>query len=436
MNDFEFGNYLCKLRKESGMSQTELANYLGITNKAVSKWENGTSKPSTEKLLAIAKLFGLSLDDLTSHLFSNNDKQIVKIVITGGPCSGKTTAMSWIQSALSKKGYQVIFVPESATELILAGINRNVCKSNYDFEKAIMLSILAKEEVYDEIARRIVNENKIVLVYDRGLMDCKSFVTPKEFSMLMRELGLKENHIKDRYDAVFHLVTAARGAEEFYTLLNNSARTETPEEARVQDDLLIAAWTGHPHFRVIDNSTNFEGKLKRLLKEIEHVLGDPICYEIERKFLISYPNLALLESKYNAYKSQIIQTYLKNSENNEMRIRQRGEDGDYTYTKTIKTYVSDKKRIEQELKITKEEYLNLLICADPTKKQIIKTRYCLVYENQYFEIDIYPFWKDKAIMEIELSSENQEIKFPPEIKLIKEVTDDEEYKNYSLAKLK
>jgi CYTH domain-containing protein len=119
-----------------------------------------------------------------------------------------------------------------------------------------------------------------------------------------------------------------------------------------------------------------------------------------------------------------------------MRIRQRGSNGDYTYTKTIKTFVSDKKRIEQECKITKEEYLNLLMNADPTKKQIRKTRYCLVYENQYFEIDVYPFWNNQAIMEIELHAEDQEIKFPPEIKIIKEVTNDKEYKNYSLAKIK
>ncbi len=436
MNDYEFGNFLSKVRREAGMSQSELAAFLDVTNKAVSKWENGTSKPSTEKVLALAKLFGLSIEDLTNHLSKTQEKQIIKIVITGGPCSGKTTAMSWIQSALSKKGYHVIFVPETATELILAGVNKNVCKSNYDFEKAVMLAEVRKEQVYDELAKNLVNENKIVLVYDRGMMDCKSYVTPKEFSMLLRELGLKENYVRDKYDAVFHLVTAAKGAEEFYTLLNNSARTETPEEARVQDDALIAAWTGHPHFRVIDNSTNFEGKLKRLLQEIAHVLGDPICYEIERKFLIEYPNLSLLESKYNASKSQIVQTYLKNTQNNEMRIRQRGGNGDYTYTKTIKTFVSDKKRIEQECKITKEEYLNLLMNADPTKKQIRKTRYCLVYENQYFEIDVYPFWKDQAIMEIELGSEDQQINFPPEIKMIKEVTDDEEYKNYSLAQIK
>ena len=58
-----------------------------------------------------------------------------------------------------------------------------------------------------------------------------------------------------------------------------------------------------------------------------------------------------------------------------------------------------------------------------------------MFENQYFEIDIYPFWSDKAILEIELSDENAKIVFPKEIKVIKEVTDDDSFKNASLAKL-
>ena len=72
---------------------------------------------------------------------------------------------------------------------------------------------------------------------------------------------------------------------------------------------------------------------------------------------------------------------------------------------------------------------------DTTKRQIRKTRYCLTYENQYFEFDVYPFWKDKAIVEIELSDENATVIFPKEIKVIKEVTDDDAYKNASLAKM-
>ena len=69
-------------------------------------------------------------------------------------------------------------------------------------------------------------------------------------------------------------------------------------------------------------------------------------------------------------------------------------------------------------------------------KQIRKTRYCLTYESQYFEIDVYPFWKDKAIVEIELNDENTDIIFPEFIKVIKEVTDDDSFKNASLAMIK
>ena len=71
--------------------------------------------------------------------------------------------------------------------------------------------------------------------------------------------------------------------------------------------------------------------------------------------------------------------------------------------------------------------------ADTNKKQIRKNRYCLTYKNQYFEIDVYPFWRDKAIVELELSEEGAEIEFPDYIKVIKEVTDDDSYKNSSLA---
>ncbi len=47
---------------------------------------------------------------------------ITKIVITGGPCAGKSTAMSWVQNAFTNMGYTVLFVPETATELIGGGV--------------------------------------------------------------------------------------------------------------------------------------------------------------------------------------------------------------------------------------------------------------------------------------------------------------------------
>ena len=56
--------------------------------------------------------------------------KIHKIVLTGGPCAGKTTGMSWIQNAFSKLGYKVLFVPETATELITGGVTPWGCGRN------------------------------------------------------------------------------------------------------------------------------------------------------------------------------------------------------------------------------------------------------------------------------------------------------------------
>lgn len=432
MNDYKFGNLLCELRTKAKLTQGELAIKLGVTNKAISKWENGKAKPTTDTLKKLSILFNISIEELL-QIKDTTKKEVSKIVITGGPCAGKTTAMSWIQNAFTDLGYHVIFVPECATELINAGISGITCKNVISFQTALMTLQLEREKIYENAARNMKTD-KVLIVCDRGIMDSKAYLSNLEFSTVLNELKKNEIELRDNYDAVFHLVTAAKGAQEFYTLENNSARTETLSEAINADDKLIGAWTGHPHFRIIDNSTEFEDKMKRLLKEISLFLGEPEPYEIERKFLIEYPDINWLNKVCK--KLEIIQTYLNSKNDDEVRIRQRGINGNYIYTQTIKRNVNDIKRIEIEKRLSKDEYLDLLMNADITKHSIRKTRYCLIYKNQYFEIDIYPFWDDKAIVELELSSEEQEIEFPKQLRLIKEVTHDKKYKNSELATYK
>lgn len=432
MNDYNFGNLLYELRMKANLTQMELALKLGVTNKAISKWENGNAKPTTDMLKKLSILFNIPIEKLL-QIKENDKKDITKIVITGGPCAGKTTAMSWIQNAFTDLGYHVIFVPECATELILAGISGTTCKDVESFQRSLMSLQIIREKIYEKAALDIKND-RVLIVCDRGTMDSKAYLSNLEFATVLNSINKNEIELRDSYDAVFHLVTAAKGAEEFYTTENNSARSETIEEAILSDDKLIEAWTGHPHFRVIDNSTNFEDKMKKLIKEISLFLGEPEPYEIERKFLIEFPDINWLNK--NCKKLEIIQTYLNSNENEEVRVRQRGIDGNYIYTKTIKKTINDLKRIEIEKRLSKDEYLNLLMNADINKHPIRKTRYCLIYKNQYFEIDIYPFWNDKAIVELELNNEDQEIEFPKQLKLIKEVTHDKNYKNSSLANYK
>ena len=358
--------------------------------------------------------------------------EIKKIVITGGPCAGKTTGMSYLEQELTKMGYKVVFLNESATEIILNGLGLGANKTNLNFERNIIHLQVEKEKIYMEFCQNLPND-KVLLVCDRGIMDCKSYMTDYEFDKALEQLNLDKIQVRDNYDAVFHLVTAAKDAEHAYTNSNNQARKESIEEAIIADEKTMNAWTGHPHFRAIDNSTDFENKMKRLVKEICSFLGLPKPLEIERKFLIKKPDLALLESLPNCQKVEIIQTYLNSNDDEEIRIRQRGEVGSYIYTKTIKKKVKSATRQETEKRISQKEYLTLLNNADINLHQIKKTRYCLMHNNRYYEIDIYPFSKENAICEIELTDENEHFELPDFIHPIKEVTNDKKYSNRALA---
>ena len=423
MNDYPFGNYIYDLRRRAGLTQGELAEKLGVTDKAVSKWENGKSKPTTNTLRKLSALFGVPMETLLQIKEANQTMKITKIVITGGPCAGKTTAMSWIQNAFTAQGYRVLFVPETATELITGGVAPWTCGDNLSYQKCQMELQLRKEAVFEAAARSMAGE-KVLIVCDRGALDNRAYMTELEFSQVLRAVDRSEVALRDGYDGVFHLVTAAKGAVEFYTTANNQARTETPEEAAALDDRLIAAWTGHPHLRVIDNATDFEAKMRRLIREIAALLGEPEPLEIERKFLIEYPDTARLERLPNCRRIEIIQTYLTAPAGEERRVRQRGADGHYLYYETVKRPVSGLKRVEVERRLGQEEYLRLLMEADPGKRPIRKTRYCLTEGSRYFEIDVYPFWQDRAILEVELAEEGEEVVLPKELRVIREVTED------------
>lgn len=427
------GEKIRELRMKLNLTQEELARKMNISDKSISKWELGTSNPSLENLKFMAELFDVTVDELVNFKHEKKAKLIKKFVLTGGPCAGKTTAMNWIQNFFQKQGYKVLFVPEAATSLMSSGISPFETSSNFEFQNTLMSYQIFLEDMFEKSCEYLEND-KIIIICDRGLLDNKAYMTNRDFKHLLKHKDLTVSKIMDRYDAVFHLVTAAKGAKEFYNL-DNPMRTESIEEAQKLDGALISAWTGHPHLRVIDNSTNFEDKMKKLLIEISSVLGVPEPYEIERKFLILKPDCKFLDSLPNCEKVNIVQTYLRSDDNEEIRIRQRGINGSYTYSKTKKITINDVKRVEIETRLSQEEYINELQYADPTRAQIIKDRYCLLYKNQYFEVDIYPFWDEYAICEIELTDINANIEIPEFFEVVKEVTNDLSYKNSFISRM-
>ena len=368
--------------------------------------------------------------------------EIKKIVLTGGPCAGKTTALSWVTNNFEKSGWKVVVVNEAATELILAGMNPGEFYDSDDFQEMLLRTQIFKEDSMEEFIQRTNQDkfgNRALIVCDRGIGDNRAYVQDTRYPGLLQRVGLTPQKAFERYDAVFHLVTAADGAEEAYTLSNNGARTETIEQARELDRKTQNAWVGHPHLRVIRNEkdSSFKQKLQKLMLEISLVLGSPEPLEIERKFLIKFSDVEKLVRYSCCQKVDILQTYLLSGPNEEVRVRQRGMLWDYTFTKTVKRKTGNPaERVEVETRITNEEYLKLLMDADPKMRPIRKTRFCFLQRmnGQYFEFDIYPDNQKYAIMEVELSSKNERVLIPNFVDVVREVTDDPSFSNYEIAK--
>ncbi len=155
-------------------------------------------------------------------------------------------------------------------------------------------------------------------------------------------------------------------------------------------------------------------------------------YEIERRYLIRRPDLLSLSGLCNRVIS-ISQTYLVATEGS-VRVRRSEENGKVVFTETAKRSVTSMRRMEIERELTEEEYNRRLNARDPRRQTLHKQRYCLPYNGHIFEIDIFPFWSNQALMEIELNNEAEEFTLPPFIRVLKEVTEDLRYSNYNLAR--
>lgn len=366
------------------------------------------------------------------------------IAITGGPCSGKTTGLAKLVQMLKDKGYKVLVSSESATKLIDGGVYPWELQSAV-FQRQILLDTLMQEERFIEAAMTYRDMgHKVVILCDRGTMDGIAYVGEEKFGQLCASLGLSFHDIcNQRYHAVMHLRTAALGAESFYTLENNSARKETPQEARELDQRTLEAWQRHHHPRVIDNAAGFDEKIQSLLAEVSGVLGDPIPIEREVKFLIEPLNLEDLQVIHvHVSASQIVQDYLlptsngvaEGIESGERRVRARSDDHGTSYFYTVKKHIRSGERLEVERMISQREYEELLALKDPTLQTIKKRRLCFFWENQFIEVDLFENPKGLVLMEIEQSELQRDLILPPFIEVVNDVTDDKRYSNRELAR--
>lgn len=361
--------------------------------------------------------------------------EIKKIVLTGGPCAGKTTALVKIIEHFSSLGYKVFTIPEVPTLFLEAGMdyltpNRNLF---YEGEKATLEIQLQLEDKFMKMAQQV--EEPTVVVCDRGTMDISAYLEPDMWEKIMKLANTSPQQLIDRYDAVLHMVSAADGAESFYTTSNNVHRQEQKNEeglrmARELDKKVINAWSGHPHLRVINNHEDFDTKLNRVLKEISSVLGLAQPITEERKYIVE------ITGKMPAtIDSDIQQTYLVSDPDSEVRLRRRSwANGKHVNVHTMKKTINGVEQVETERQVSNALYQSLLSQADPYRRTIQKKRRSFIWKGQYFELDTYfNQLEGMVILETKGITSTEDVKFPPFIKVKKDITGNRDYYNYNLA---
>lgn len=354
--------------------------------------------------------------------------EITKIVLTGGPCAGKSTAITSIKNHFEKLGFNVIIINESATELINSGIKpfgENKIDS-YSFQKIIFDYQLMKERILGNSI--FDNKKDTIIIHDRGIMDNKAYLSEQLFNLLLRQKNASEISLLERYDEVTHLVTAANGAEQFYTLSNNNARTETIEEARRLDLKTQLAWLGHDYLNIVTNSNDFDYKISQTLNIIENTIKKEKLRQ-QKKFLLDYKYMSSLFATYPHKTFYIEQQYLP-TEDNIYRFRKKTLNNFSFYTFTLEQLIgTSKKIILENHKIDEKSYYNVTIDNFGNMYEIQKERNFVLYDNQYFKID--RFKNDLCLLEIDCSSLN---KLPIDIPIIDDVTDRDDYYNFMLSK--
>jgi predicted ATPase len=188
-----------------------------------------------------------------------------RIVFTGGPGGGKTTAVDIFRREF---GDAIVIVPETATLLYTAGFPR--FRDAHGVRAAQTAIFQVQKSVEDFYAAHYPDR---VYLCDRGTLDGAAYWPEGEDAFFAAQGTTLEAELA-RYSAVLFFETAAAGGLSIES--ENSARVESLGEANVIDRKIRALYSRHPRFHVIGHETSFFRKIERGLLALKNVLEE-VC---------------------------------------------------------------------------------------------------------------------------------------------------------------
>ncbi|XP_028030357.1 TRPL translocation defect protein 14 isoform X1 [Bombyx mandarina] len=314
------------------------------------------------------------------------------------------------------------------------------------FQENLLKTMIQIENTFFELGR--TSQRNCLIICDRGAMDASAFISKEKWEAILASNNWNNVELRDnRYNHIMHMVSAANGAEDFYSTEDHACRSEGVELARELDYKAAAAWIGHPYFDVIDNSTDFDKKMNRLIacvcQKIGIDTGDRLNVNSKkRKFLIKAPLAP--DSEFPPFQDfDVVHNYLQSDlRKAQVRLRKRGQKGHWSYIHTLrKFHPTNGQSVEVRTQLTHRDYLNLLPQRDDAHLTIFKKRRCFIYNNQYYQLDIYrqpthPRCRGLVLLETYSAAYDQTIllaSLPKFLTIEKEVTGDPAYSMYNLS---
>lgn len=375
---------------------------------------------------------------------SIDSQKIYLFALTGGPCAGKTTSLQFLSERFSPK-FKVYVVPEMATMTITAGVTiipeKFTPDSHTRFTKAIMKAQMDLESYFHGMAKD--EDRDVIIVCDRGMVDNFAYCSPEVKKRVQDETGWSLQQITNkRYDAVFHLVTAADGAEDFYQTENNEARYEAADVARMVDKWTQNAWINHENHFIIDNSeVGFNNKMERLYRQVCNFLQIPSGVSFTKKYLVEGsfdPSDLPNDVTYSTFREEC--TYLACNESmKRIWIKKRTDPNggvSYSYVQRFMR-IKEEDRMELKRKITSKMFSDHLWTRDQNMGVVDKEYTVFLYNNFTYMVENYLLDGERVfVLRMTVDSENLKNKtsVPEFIKVSIDISENKKYFQAELGK--
>lgn len=192
---------------------------------------------------------------------NKNGNGICRIVLTGGPGAGKSTAADLLRREV---GDRIVVVPEAATLLFTGGFPR---VDNHAGQKAAQHAIYHVQRNLENVISRTYRNR--ILLCDRGTLDGAGY-WPDGPESFFDDLNTTMELELSRYDAVLFFESAALGGKSIEG--GNPVRIETLDEAIQLDEKLKAIWSNHRNFHIVRHENSFFMKLQRALEILNKIV--------------------------------------------------------------------------------------------------------------------------------------------------------------------